>query len=63
MGRQILEIKVKEEIKYLGKVKEIGKYMFTGPTEFLDDEFTVRPSSTVIGFFVAMFSILGIGME
>jgi len=37
--------------------------MIAGPIEFLDDEFIVKPSSTVLGFFVAMFSSLGTGME
>lgn len=38
--------KVKEEMKYLGKVNRVGKYMIVGPIEFLDDEFTVKPSSS-----------------
>lgn len=52
--------KVKEEIKYLEKVNRVGKYMIAGPVEFLDDEFTVKPSSTV---FVAVFSSLDTDME
>lgn len=63
MGRQVLEVRLKEEIKYLGKVKGLGKYVIAGPIEFLDDEFTVKPSSTVLDLFVAMFSSLGAGME
>lgn len=37
--------------------------MIAGPIEFLDVEFHVKPSSTVLGFFVAMFNNLGTGME